>query len=98
MTRKLVYEAITRYLKPNEIDALDKDLLKVAFLKNDTKYCEYLFKHFDINKFKDSPVYKEDILLYNYFMYDYDGKRIVYKGLLPKYKKFVLSLEKKKIK
>lgn len=96
MPRQLLYNAVCRYLKPNEIEALDNDLSRVAFLKNDTRFCEIIFKHFDINKFKDSPIYKEDILLYNYFTYDYNGKRIIYKGLLPKYKKFITSLEKKK--
>lgn len=95
MPRQLVYNAVCRYLKPNEIEALDKDLSKVDFIKSDKKYCNCLFKHFDINKFKDSPVYKEDILLYNYFMYDYNGKKIIYKGLISKYIEFITSLEKK---
>jgi len=89
---------LCRYLKPAEIEALDKDIVKLAFVKSDKKFCEYLFKHFDINRFKDAPVYEEDILLYNYFMYDYKGKTIAYRGLLPKYNKFLNSLVKKKFK
>jgi hypothetical protein len=62
------------------------------------KFCDYIFKHFDINRFKDIPFYKKDFLLNNYFMFDYNGKKIRYRGLLPKYNKFLLSLEKKKKK
>ena len=65
MPRRLVYEAVCRYLKPSEIEALDIVLTKVAFVKSDKRFCDYLFKHFDINRFKDNPVYPENILLYN---------------------------------
>lgn len=98
MPRELVYEAVCRYLTPQEKVALDNDLQKVAYIKSDGRFCEYLLKHFDINRFKDGPVYEEDILLYNYFKYDYNGRRLVYKGLLVKYNQFLKKLEKQEKK
>lgn len=90
MFRELVYVAVCKYLSKKQIEVLDKDLQKVAFVKSDTKFVNSLFKHFNIDRFKDEPIDEEDIMLYNYFKYDYNGKTISFRGrLLSKYIKAI---------
>lgn len=72
--KRLLYDVVIDYLNQEQIKELDTDLQKVATVKSDGRFVKIIFKHFDIEIFKNKPIHKEAILLYNYFKYDFTRK------------------------
>jgi hypothetical protein len=83
ISRYLLVKVVARYLTKEEYKAFEDDLLSCKQMTG-PRFVAILNKHFDIERWRTSPIIKQDVWLYNYFKYEYKGK-LVYTGLLRKY-------------
>ncbi len=81
--RTVLLRVISRYLSDKEYQALIKGLAMKEIIR-DKKFIEILKMHFDMERWKTAPLIKSDILLYNYFQFEYKYK-LKLTGLLNKY-------------
>lgn len=71
--RQIIFWAVSNYLSGSELEALINDFTKGSINKR-PKFLETIARHFDIERFHTDPVFWQDIWLYNYIIYDIDGK------------------------
>jgi len=81
--RAVITKVISRYLSPEAFKAFMKEL-SIYEEVPDTLYVEIMKKHFDIEKWQTAPIIRQDVWLYNYFVFEYEDK-LKYTKLLRKY-------------
>jgi hypothetical protein len=86
--RYIIFWAVTNYLTVNEEEGLISDLVKQNPIQ-DRKFLRIVSEHFNFEKFITSPYLKEDAWLYNYMLYELDGK-MKRRGLINRYDREVL--------
>lgn len=74
----------SNYLNVAIYDQLIARLTK-EFPKQDRKFITIIQEYFDFDLKKTKPFYKEDIWVYNYLKYDYEGNKLKKLRLLSKY-------------
>ncbi len=67
--REIILIAASNYLDTSQRAALENDLLRYKRL-TDVLFLRCLQRYFDVRLFKDKPYVPEDILLFNYLMYE----------------------------
>lgn len=72
--RFVLLNAVCRYLTDVEQQILLAELTKEK-PNQDRKFLRIIKEHFDFERMKDKPVFKEDVLLYNYLLYDSDESK-----------------------
>lgn len=72
LPRYVIYWAVTNYVSEAVRQNIIADLTAYKKL-NDMLFLRVIYKHFNINRFKDEPFMWQDIWLYNYLTYDYKG-------------------------
>lgn len=92
--RTIIFCAVSRYLDDATYNTV-LDQIGHEYPKQDRKFLAILKQHFDFEIMKDKPYLWQDIWVYNYLKYDYDGHKFPKKGLLAKYEnEIVLPSEK----
>jgi hypothetical protein len=81
--RIVLLKTISRYLSPAQYKELCHELGRYERV-TDPLFVAVLMRHFDMERWRLSPLIKQDLWLYNYFAYEYTGK-LKCKGLLRKY-------------
>ena len=81
--RAVITKVISRYLSPEAYKAFIKEL-SIHEDMPDALFVEIMNKHFDIEKWQTTPIIKQDVWLYNYFVFEYE-KKLKYTKLLRKY-------------
>lgn len=87
--RTIIYCAVSRYLNDPTYDRV-LDQIGQEFPKQDRKFLAILKQYFDFELMKDKPYLWQDIWIYNYLKYDYDGHKFSRKGLLAKYEREIV--------
>ncbi len=94
--RYIIYWAVCNYITEEEELNIKNDIIKYKRL-SDRNFLKIIERHFDIERFKDSPVIWEDIWLYNYIKYDFVKSRMLKKGLIVRYENRVVIKVKKEV-
>ena len=81
--RAVLLKVVARYLAKDEFYGLIKDI-ETGKRVTDPNFVKIIRKHFDFERWNTSPLIKQDIWLYNYFQYEFEGK-LKCTGLLNKY-------------
>lgn len=68
--RAVLTKVISRYLNAREYKAFIKELSAFEEV-SDPLFVEIMNKHFDIERWRTSPIVKQDLWLYNYFVFEY---------------------------
>lgn len=67
--RQIIFIAVSNYLSDTQLDDVRKEIgRKLKWSPN--KFIEIFQKHIDLELLRTNPVIKEDILIYNYLMYE----------------------------
>lgn len=85
--RNMILKVIKRYLTEQEYKAYMEDLKSQKRITNPV-FVKVMNRHFDIERWRTSPVCWQDIWLYNYFRFEFKG-RIGMTGLMRKYYELV---------
>jgi hypothetical protein len=72
--KKVIYLAVSNYLSPDEAKMLLAELAEKDG-RHDNTFLKITGKYFDFSLLKDKPYIKEDILIYNYLMYQLKPKK-----------------------
>ncbi len=67
--KKIIYLAVSNYLSPEEAKMLLTEISRKDAIQADA-FLKTIQKYFDFNLLKDKPFIPEDILIYNYVMYE----------------------------
>ena len=95
--RNIILYAISRYVDDNTYKKVLDQIVK-EFPKQDRKFLSIIKRHFDFEMMKNKPYNWQDIWLYNYLMYDYDGRKFARSGLIAKYEKEIILSSKESFK
>jgi hypothetical protein len=96
--RYIIYFAVSRYLDDRTCSEVWKKF-GTEFPKQDRKFLSIMKQHFNFELMKDKPFIWQDIWIYNYLKYDYDGHKFKRSGLLAKYERdIVIPSEKTYLK
>lgn len=87
--RNIIFCAISRYLDDKTYSKV-LDQIGKEFPKQDRKFLAILKRHFDFELMKDKPYFWQDIWIYNYLKYDYDGHKLPRSGLIANYEKEIV--------
>lgn len=71
--KHIIYISISKYLNSYEQQKLKDELAKYKTLSS-MKFIQIIQKHFDLYILRDAPLIPEDIMLFNYLMYDTNKK------------------------
>ena len=67
--RQIIFIAVSNYLNDTQLDDVRKEIgRKSKWSPN--QFIEIFQKHIDLELLRTNPVIKEDILIYNYLMYE----------------------------
>jgi hypothetical protein len=92
--RNIIFCAVSKYLD-DATYAKILDQIGKEFPKQDRKFISILKRHFNFEVLKDKPIAWQDIWIYNYLKYDWDGHMFKRSGLVEKYEReIVLPSEK----
>lgn len=81
--RIVLLKVVSRYLTNSQFKALIDELTGFKRATN-PMFVEILKRNFDFERWRSSPIIKQDFWLYNYFAYEYKGK-LKCSGLMRKY-------------
>lgn len=87
--RNIILCGVSNYLNEATYDRLMAHLTK-EFPKQDRKYIRIIQEYFDFEMMKTHPYHKEDIWIYNYLKYDYEGNKLKKLRLLSKYDREII--------
>ncbi len=87
--RYVIYLAVTRYLKEEQIACLNYDL-KHSKISQTTQFLTIVERYFDIEHFKDRPIIWQDIWLYYYLKHELKSK-LMKKGFIKQYEKEIIE-------
>lgn len=71
--RLVVVMALLKYMKPEEIEALKSDMVKLKRV-TDRLLVDRFRTHLDLERLRVKPIIPEDIMVYNYLQYEFTGK------------------------
>ena len=86
--RLVVILALLKYMKPDEIGRMKDDLAKLKRVTDRLLVARFR-KYLDIDRLRTAPMLSEDIMVYNYLQYEFNGKFVKTK-LLAKYNREVM--------
>lgn len=67
--RQIIFVAFSNYMSNSQIEDVRKEIgRKLKWSPN--QFIQIFQKHFDLELLRTNPVIKEDILIYNYLMYE----------------------------
>lgn len=87
--RYVIYLAVTRYLKEEQIACLNYDL-KHSKISQTTQFLTIVERYFDIEHFKNRPIIWQDIWLYYYLKHELKSK-LMKKGFIKQYEKEIIE-------
>lgn len=87
--RNIILCGVSNYLNDASYDQLMVHLKK-DFPKQDRKFIRIIQGYFDFELMRTHPFYKEDIWIYNYLKYDYEGNKLKKSWLLSKYEREII--------
>jgi len=71
--RYIVFWTVSNYLSGSQLEILIADFIKKS-PKQDRKFLSIIRKHFDFERLRTSPIFWQDIWIYNYLMFDVKSK------------------------
>ena len=86
--KKVIYLAVSNYLSPDDAKILLAELAAKDG-RHDNTFLKITGKYFDFNLLKDKPYIPEDILIYNYLMYQLKPK--ITHNLFTKHQQITMS-------
>ena len=87
--RLVVMLALLKYMTPEQKDAMKRDLAKLKHI-TDKVFVDRFKKHMDLELLVKAPMVPQDAMVYNYLVYEFNGKFIKTK-LLAQYEKEVMK-------
>jgi hypothetical protein len=87
--RNIIFCALSRYLD-DVTYAKVLDQIGEEFPKQDRKFLSILKYHFDLELMQNKPCIWQDIWIYNYLKYNYNGHKFPRSGLIAKYEKEIV--------
>ena len=94
--RHIILFAVGKYLD-NVTYSKIIELIGKEFPKQDRKFLNLVKRHFDFELMKDKPYIWQDIWIYNYLKYEYDGHKFKRSGLIVKYEREIIKPSKESI-
>jgi len=95
--RNIILCAVTKYLD-DATYAMVMDQIGKEFPQQDRKFISIIKRHFDFDLMKDKPYIWQDIWIYNYLKYDWDGHKFARSRLIAKYEREIILPSEKSFK